>query len=270
MADKRKLEFFLLRYVPDAIKDEFVNIGVVMTEPGANGSGFADVRFTRDWRRVRCLDPEADIEMLEALEREIRSQLGAVHDRGLLLRRMEDSFSNLVQLSPTKGCLAEEPAREIEVLAKLYFEGPKPASRGAFSARQRILRNMRDAFEQSGVWTLLMKDIPVAPYTKPGDPLKFDFGYRVGETIKLFHAVSLKANVDQAILLASRYPTIANSIAQMNNAFPSMTAVVDDALDRGRNEVQFALQVMEDAQIQVAASAQMQEIAQRAKQDLRA
>jgi hypothetical protein len=270
MADKRQLEFFLLRYVPDAVKDEFVNIGVVMTEPAANGSGFADVRFTRDWRRVRCLDPEADIEMLEALEREIRSQLGNVHERAVLLRKMEDSFSNLIQVSSTKGCLTEEPAKEIDVLAKLYFEGPKPASRGAFSSRQRILRNMRDAFEQSGVWTLLMKDIPVAPYTKPGDPLKFDFGYRVGETIKLFHAVSLKASVDQAILLASRYPTIANSIAQLNKALPLMTAVVDDALDRGRDEVQFALQAMEDARIQVAAAAQMAEIAQRAKRDLRA
>jgi hypothetical protein len=36
-----------------------------MVEPGAD---FADVRFTRDWRRVRCLDPQADIEMLQALE----------------------------------------------------------------------------------------------------------------------------------------------------------------------------------------------------------
>jgi hypothetical protein len=49
-----------------------------------------------------------------------------------------------------------------------------------------------------------------------------------------------------------------------------MTAVVDDALDRGRDEVQFALQAMEDARIQVAAAAQMAEIAQRAKRDLRA
>jgi Protein of unknown function (DUF3037) len=268
MPDKRQLEFFLLRYVPDAVKDEFVNIGVVMTEPGANGSGFADVRFTRDWRRVRCLDPEADIEMLEALEFEIRSQLGNVPERAVLLRKMEDSFSNLIQVSSTKGCLADEPAKEIDVLAKLYFEGPKPASRGAFSSRQRILRNMRDAFEQSGVWTLLMKDIPVAPYTKPGDPLKFDFGYRVGETIKLFHAVSLKSSVDQAILLASRYPKIANSIAQLNKALPLMTAVVDDALDRSRHEVQFALEAMEEARIQVAAAAQMAEIAQSAKRDL--
>src|SRR5271170_1901693 len=117
MSDKRQLEFFLLRYVPDTVKDEFVNIGVVMIEPAANGTGFADVRFTRDWRRVRCIDPQADIEMLEALEREIRGQLGEIHERGVLLRRLQDSFSNVIQLSPTKGCLAEEPAKEIEMLA---------------------------------------------------------------------------------------------------------------------------------------------------------
>ena len=54
----------------------------------------------------------------------------------------------------------------------------------------------------------------MAPYTKTGDPLKFDFGYRIGEEIKLFHAVSLKAGVEQAIMLASRYPKIALGIAQ--------------------------------------------------------
>jgi hypothetical protein len=270
MADKRQLEFFLLRYVPDAVKDEFVNIGVVMFEPGANGAGFADVRFTRDWRRVRCLDPQADIEILEALERDIRAQLGEVRVRETFLRKLEDSFSNVIQLSPMKGCLAEEPAKEIEMLARLYFEGAKPGSRGAISARQGILKGMRDAFEQAGVWPLLMKDIPVAPYTKPGDPLKFDFGYRVGDTVKLFHAVSLKTGVDQAIMLASRYPTIANSIAQINKALPLMTAVVDDGLSRESDEVQFALGALDEARIAVAASAEMPEIAERARIDLRA
>jgi hypothetical protein len=104
MARRLQLEFFLLRYVPDAVKDEFVNIGVVMVDPGANERGFADVRFTRDWRRVRCLDPQADVEMLEALEREIRGQLATTHDREALLRRLEDSFANVIQLSPVKGC----------------------------------------------------------------------------------------------------------------------------------------------------------------------
>src|SRR5712672_3106931 len=125
MADLRQLEFFLLRYVPDAVKDEFVNIGLVMIEAGPNGTGFADVRFTRDWRRVRCLDPQADAEMLEALEREIRGQLGEVKDRATLLRRSQDAFSNVIQLSEAKGWLAEDPAVEVRTMASLYLEAAK-------------------------------------------------------------------------------------------------------------------------------------------------
>ena len=38
MAEKRKLEFFLLRYVPDAVKGEFVNFGLVTIGDGTNGA----------------------------------------------------------------------------------------------------------------------------------------------------------------------------------------------------------------------------------------
>ena len=70
MAEKKQCEFFLLRYVPDAVKDEFVNIGVVLLETGGAGgapAGFADLRFTADWSRVRCLDRAAFVELLAAL-----------------------------------------------------------------------------------------------------------------------------------------------------------------------------------------------------------
>jgi hypothetical protein len=269
MADLRQLEFFLLRYVPDAVKDEFVNIGVVMFEPGANGSGFADMRFTRDWRRVRCLDPLADVEMLAALEREIRGQLTNVRDRAALLRRLEDSFSNVIQLSPTKGCLAEDPAREIEAMASMYLEPAKTGAKREVSGRQLILGKMRDAFEHAGVAKFVLP-VPVAPYTKPGDPFQFDFGYRVAGEIKLFHAVSLKASVDAAITLAARYPRIAPFMSKVVQAAPALTAVIDDDLDRGRDEVQFALSTMEDEKIRVAVAAEMPMIAEVARRELRA
>ena len=51
-----------------------------------------------------------------------------------------------------------------------------------------------------GVAKWIMRGIPVAPYTKAGDPFKFDFGYRVGNTIKIFQAVSMKSSIDQAVL----------------------------------------------------------------------
>ena len=190
--------------------------------------------------------------MLEALERDIRENLGDAQGREVLLRKLEDSFSNLIQVSPTKACLAADPAKEIEKLASLYFDGPKPQARIESLGRQRILKGMRGAFERAGVWTSLMKEIPAADYTKPGAPFKFDFGYRVGGEIRLFHAVSLKANVEQAIVLAARYPKIAQGIRQKAQANPSLTAVVEDDLDGTRAEVQFALSAMEEEKIRVA------------------
>ena len=269
MDGRRQLEFFLLRYVPDAVKDEFVNIGVVMVEAGANGGGFAEVRFTRDWRRVRCLDPQADVEMLAALERDIRGQLATTHDREILLRRLEDSFSNVIQLSPAKGCLAEDPVREIEAMASMYLEAAKIGGKREVSGRQRILGKMREAFEQAGIAKFLLP-IPVAPYTKPGDPFQFDFGYRVGGEIKLFHAVSLKTSVDAAVLLAARYPRIAPDMSKLTEAAPVLTAVVDDDLDRGRESIQFALSMMEEEKIRIAVAAEMPMIAQVARRELRA
>jgi len=158
MGDRRQLEFFLLRYVPDAVKDEFVNIGLVMVEAGSGG--FAEVRFTRDWRRVRCLDPQADVEMLAALEGDVRRQLTTTQDFALLLRRLEDSFSNVIQLSPVKGCLAEDPVAEIEAMASMYLEAAKVGGKREVSGRQRILATMRDAFEQAGVSKFRSRSTP--------------------------------------------------------------------------------------------------------------
>jgi hypothetical protein len=270
MTDGRQLEFFLLRYVPDAVKDEFVNIGVVMVEVSAqSGTRFADVRFTRDWRRVRCLDPQADVDMLAALERDIRSQLAETHDREVLLRRLEDSFSNVIQLSAVKGCLAEDPVREIEAMASMYLEAAKVSGKRQLSGRQKILAAMREEFVRAGVAKFVLP-VPVAPYTRPGDPFQFDFGYRVGGEIKLFQAVSLKVGVDAAVLLAARYPRIAPVMSKVVGASPVLTAVIDNDLDRGQESVQFALSMMEEEKIRIAVAAEMPMIAAVARRELRA
>src|SRR5436309_12182241 len=133
MADLRKCEFFLLRYVPDAVKDEFVNIGVLLLDAGAKdvsdaGGGqqpFAQMRFTDDWSRVRCIDPAADIEVLEGFGEAVRAELARGHEgRESLLKRLNDSFSNLIQIAPPKACLTEDPQQEVEVLSKLYLQSP--------------------------------------------------------------------------------------------------------------------------------------------------
>src|SRR4051812_41959500 len=136
MADLKQCEFFLLRYVPDAVKNEFVNIGVVLTSP----DGAAEFRMTNDWSRVQSLDPAADLDMLTAVENELRSGLiGGSDDRAAIMKKLDDSFSNLLQISEKKACLAENPQVEIDVLAQLYLQSaPREKSLREAGARTRI------------------------------------------------------------------------------------------------------------------------------------
>ena len=49
-----------------------MHIGVILREQGSREPGQVEIRFTRDWRRVRCLDPDADTALLEGMESELR------------------------------------------------------------------------------------------------------------------------------------------------------------------------------------------------------
>ncbi|MFZ3213700.1 MAG: DUF3037 domain-containing protein [Terriglobales bacterium] len=268
MAAFKQCEFFLLRYVPDAVKDEFVNIGVVLVEPGANGAGFAELKFTRDWQRVKCLDPAADLEMLEGLADDLRAHLK--EGREDFLHRIEESFSNLLQITPAKACLTESPAEELGRLAEMYLERVRrPAGKGAAAGRQAISQRMREAFEQAGVWKLMRKHIAVAKYTHPGDPLKIDCGYQPNGEVKLFHAVSLASDVDAAKVLAFTFPQIREGIARLEQAKTLLTAVVEDGLDRTDEPVAFALDTLARSQIAVVAQAELPRLAEMARQDLR-
>jgi hypothetical protein len=269
MAEKRQIEFFLLRYMPDAVKGEFVNFGLVAIENGSNGERLADVRFMKDRSRLLCLDPQVDLDVLAALEREIRKEVGSTTEHAALLRRMEDSFSGVIQISPVMPALTEKiAAEEIEEVARMFLETPKMRRVREPAGRQRILETMRGEFEKAGVLGLL-NPVPAEPYTKAGDPFEFDFGYRVGSEIKLFHAVSMRASVDSAVMLASRYPKIAPVMEKVAGVAPMLTAVVEDGLDRARTEVGFAMEMMEESRIRVASDAEMAGIAEVARRELR-
>src|ERR1700756_1481084 len=98
MAKRIQCEFFLIRYVPDVVKGEFANIGVLLREAGKDDS--AVVRFTRDWSRVRCMDADADIGLLEALEGEIGARL-RMDAPGIkpVMEVLEDTLANSVQMT---------------------------------------------------------------------------------------------------------------------------------------------------------------------------
>jgi len=258
MRERRRCEFLLLRYVPDAVKDEFVNVGVVLYEAAG---GWADVRFTRDWKRVRCLDPDANVETLEGLEREIRERLlEGVASREWLLKRMEDTFSNAIQLTPTKAVLADSPQEEIGRLAEIYLERAKKGAR-ASSGRMQIYRTMRGEFERQGVWGLMRHNVAASEYTHRGDPLKIDAAYRPNGMVHMYQALSLEADANAAKVLAFSYPQLRDGVRRADGAETALTAIVESELDLQDEGTAFALETLKAGGIIAATTAELPRIA---------
>jgi len=212
LAERERCEFSLIRYVPDPVKNEFVNIGVLLRGEGAR----AAVRFTRDWSRVRCVDPDADTSMLEALEAEIGRRLA--EDARAGVRSLEDALSNAVQVTEAKACLAESFATELEGLMQLYVVTAKRRRESRRTGRAGLQARMRTEFERAGVWELMQRRISAARYTRAGDPLRIDCGYRPNGVVRMFQAVSLAGDVEAAKVLAFSSADLREGVARVENA----------------------------------------------------
>ena len=107
------------------------------------------------------------------------------------MRILEESLSLNIQMTEPKAYLAESVPAGMEELMRLYVEAPARERVSRLSGRAAIHAHMRSEFERAGVWDLMRKRIAAAEYTRPGDPLRIDVGYRPNGVVRMFHAVSL-------------------------------------------------------------------------------
>lgn len=292
--ERRHCEFRLLRYVPDAVRNEFVHIGVILREqspprPEARLEGGPEARpepirvcFTRDWRRVRCLDPEADTAVLEGMESELKRRFEQEPD-GNLMRLLGESLSLSVQMTEPKAYLAESIPAGVEELMRLYVDPPPRERLPRLSGRAAIQQRMRAEFEQAGVWELMRKRIAAAEYTRPGDPLKLDCGYRTqaarstGGLIRMLHAVSLEPGVEMAKVLAFSAAGLRAGVQRVDKAELELTAIIEPAArlgatleDPDRLEMyRFGVETMEEHHIRVLTTSDLERVAETARRELR-
>jgi len=128
---------------------------------------------------------------------------------------------------------------------------------------------MKEAFTEAGVLELIQRDLDVVKYTGPGDPFRIDFGYRVGNAVKMFHAVSVAANVDQALALAYRYSRVEAGMRQ-EQLQASLTAVVDLGMALQDERTRFAIGMLEQNSVRVRSVGKMAEVAGEVRRELRA
>ena len=233
---KKNCEYFLAYYAPSALRETRIAIGLFLFDASGRLVGR---RLTQDWRTVRCLDPQADLEMLgnlsahfERLEAEsLSSRIGpeappteeSLYER---LRQMEQNFSGALQISPPRGVQTTDPEQELERLFEEYvaprrLPRPKPPLRSG--SRPWVREQVAEALRRHGLWNRFERDVSVEQFTAPGDGFRIDFGYRPNGAMQYLHALSLERDWTQAKLLGYTFWRIREKTEAR------LTAIVADA-----------------------------------------
>ena len=129
-------KFTLLRYVPDIVKGEFMNLGVALLDE--NG-GFLDARMAGEgeMRRLRCLHPNADLDLIRELESGLAEQMPWAS-----LDKLRQEFSTSLTITDPKVCITEDWREEMAALFGRYVAAPPRTGRETDNPRVQLRQRL--------------------------------------------------------------------------------------------------------------------------------
>lgn len=133
MSDRHPFNYAVVRVVPHAEREEFMNVGVIVSCQAAN---FLDAAFDVDEKRLACFAPGLVVVELQSHLEAIRliceggERGGSI---GRLPRRARFDWlvaprSTIVQTSPVHAGLCSDPQQALQhLLRKMVCAPPEPA-----------------------------------------------------------------------------------------------------------------------------------------------
>jgi hypothetical protein len=240
------LTYRVLRYVPNLMRDEWVNIGVLLEHGPSSQRAIKLIEEDSEFARLRRLNPAMDDSLLRGLagtfDAELRKPNEAVT---AYLEKLDQTLSNAVQFGPVKGVLAEDFEAELDRLYQDQVAPPARARGGIIeSTRAWIKARLNDVFRRRRV-PQLARAIRVEEFTQPGDPLRLDYGYRNGVE-GYIQAVALGRDTAQAKVLAYTAERIRARIPDVE-----FTAITEIEPARENSRHQFMVKLFDEQKIAV-------------------
>jgi hypothetical protein len=188
--EERAFAYRVLRYTPNLVRDEWVNIGILIYAPETGERRLRLIEEQGEYNRVRRLHPQADEGLLRNLRDDLEDRFQSVdgnagNGRGWqdVLARWDDTLANALQLAPQKGTIAEDLDAELERLYSDHVALQRTTGRAAAPGSRAQMRSYcSQVFRQARLWDRIEKRVPVSEFTFPGDPMRIDYGYRRNST----------------------------------------------------------------------------------------
>ncbi len=132
MRDHYPYDYAILRVVPRVDREEFMNVGVIVSCPAR---GFLEARVELDERRLTVLDPSLDVESIRTHLETIPAicvggpQAGPI---GQLSQRERFHWlvaprSTIIQTSPVHTGSCKDPSEVLEHLLETMVRPPRPS-----------------------------------------------------------------------------------------------------------------------------------------------
>jgi hypothetical protein len=257
---EQALAYHILRYVPNLVRDEWVNIGVLVFNPETGERRVRLIEEQDEYNRLRRLHPWADEALLRALrddlENRLDSGIGGKASNGNptspipwqnVLSKWEETLSNALQIAPQKGVLADDLDAEVERLYADHVAVPRSATRpGLPGGRAGIRSYCAQVFRQARIWQRIEKSVRVAEFTFPGDPARLDYSYHRNGTRGFVHTLSVTRAPQDAKSLSYNVKHIAEK-ARYHTEF---AAVTDIALSRDNDRHRFVLDTLREVGVE--------------------
>src|SRR5438105_6860901 len=142
--DDSKFVYHVLRYTSDLVRDEWVNIGVLLFDPLTGALRLRLVEEQDEYARIRRLQPAADEDVLRGFRDHLEDRFAAFlqnrqaeHGETLavgdgvqrLMENWNNTLSNGLQVVPQKGVYADDLDIELERLYTEHVAPPRKVTR---------------------------------------------------------------------------------------------------------------------------------------------
>jgi hypothetical protein len=247
------LVYHVLRYIPNLVRDEWVNIGVLVFDPHTGQRRLRLIEDQGEYNRVRRLHPSVDEAVLRCLRDELEDRLDSGTDKSPaiplqdIIRKCDATLSAGLQIAPQRGVMAGDLDAELERLYTDHVAVPHAHTRvGQPGNRATIRAYCAQVFRQARIWDRMEKSVRVAEFTFAGDPSRIDYSYHRNATRGFVHALSVSRAPQDAKSLSYNVKHIAEK-ARYHTEF---AAVTDVALSRDTERHSFVLDTLREVGVE--------------------
>jgi len=238
----------ILRYAPNILRDEHVNIGVLLYDPAGGRTEMRLIESESEFARLRRVHPAADLSVVRGLEGELRGQLTqAAGGTEAWLEKLDTTLSNTLQLSPQRAVLTTDLDGELE---RIYGEqvAPQRVTGASADSPASLRARANEILGRADVLRKMKRGLRVEEFTYPGDPMRLDYGYQENGTRGFLHTLSLDRDPAQAKALAFTSERVRARVSASE-----FTALCESSPKDGNTRHRFVVDLLSDQRIALIA-----------------